>query len=201
MRSLPERIKIFSQSDLYPVISSEFCNNRNVCNIVADIAAAGAKIVQIREKNISDCAMFELAQQCKKITSRYQMLLIIDDRVDIAIAVGADGVHLGQDDFPLCEAKKLAPDILFGVSTHNEKEIHQAIVNGCSYLNIGPIFPTNTMEAFAFFSSLPLENDPEAMKSFIIAIPSWSLNLIPATSSKATQSHIPTSPICFVLIL
>ncbi len=144
MKTLPERIEIFSQSDLYPVVSSEFCNNRNVCNIVADIAAAGAKIVQIREKNISDCAMFDLAQQCKKITSHYQMLLIIDDRVDIAMAVGADGVHLGQDDFPLREAKKLAPDMLFGVSTHNAEEIHQAIADGCSYLNIGPMFPTNT---------------------------------------------------------
>ena len=110
MRSLQERIEIFKSSDLYPVVSSEFCNGRNVCDILAGIASAGAKIVQIREKNISDSAMFELVSRCKLITDRFQMLLIVDDRVDIAMAAGADGVHLGQEDFPLVEAKKIAPD-------------------------------------------------------------------------------------------
>ena len=146
MRTLTERIELFKQSDLYPVVSSEFCNGGNVCDIVSDIASAGAKIIQLREKNISDCAMFELSQQCKKITSHYQMLLIIDDRLDIAMAVGADGVHLGQDDFPLREAKKLAPELLFGISTHNEAEIKKALADDCSYLNIGPIFPTKTKQ-------------------------------------------------------
>lgn len=144
MRTLQERIEIFKSSDLYPVVSSEFCNHRNVCDIVAAIAAAGAKIVQIREKNISDCAMFELVQKCKHITDKYPMLLIVDDRVDIAMAAGADGVHLGQDDFPLTEAKKLSPEMFFGVSTHNAEEIHKALADGCSYLNIGPMFPTST---------------------------------------------------------
>ena len=144
MRTLSERIEIFQKSDLYPVISSEFCNGRNVCDILSGIAAAGAKIVQIREKNISDSAMFELVQRCKKITDRYGMLLIVDDRLDITMAAGADGVHLGQDDFPLTEAKKLAPELFFGVSTHNAEEIRKALSDGCSYLNIGPMFPTNT---------------------------------------------------------
>ena len=144
MRTLSERIEIFKSSDLYPVVSSEFCNGRDVCEILAGIAAAGAKIVQIREKNISDCAMFELVQKCKLITDRYQMLLIVDDRVDIAMAAGADGVHLGQDDFPLRAARKLAPEMIFGVSTHNAEEIKRALADGCSYLNIGPMFPTRT---------------------------------------------------------
>ena len=144
MRSLSERIEIFKSSDLYPVVSSEFCCGRNVCDIVADIASAGAKIVQIREKNISDCAMFELVKKCKLITDHYSMLLIVDDRLDIAMAAGADGVHLGQDDFPLTEAKKLAPEMIFGISTHNADEIRKALADGCGYLNIGPLFPTNT---------------------------------------------------------
>jgi thiamine-phosphate pyrophosphorylase len=144
MRTLSERIETFKSSDLYPVVSSEFCNGRDVCDIVAAIAAAGAKIVQIREKNISDCAMFELVQKCKLITDRYQMLLIVDDRLDIAMAAGADGVHLGQEDFPLTAARKLAPDMFFGVSTHNAEEIRKALADGCSYLNIGPMFPTRT---------------------------------------------------------
>ena len=144
MRTYSERLDIFRSSDLYPVVSSEFCLGRDVCNIVADIASAGAKIVQIREKNLSDCAMFELVKKCREITERYNMLLIVDDRVDIAMAAGADGVHLGQDDFPLTEAKKLAPEMLFGVSTHNAEEIRKALSDGCGYLNIGPMFPTRT---------------------------------------------------------
>ena len=144
MRTLAERIELFKNSDLYPVVSSEFCNGRDVVSIVEAIAAAGAKIVQIREKNLSDAAVFELVKKCKAITDRHQMLLIVDDRVDIAIAAGADGVHLGQDDFPLHEAKKLAPEMLFGISTHNAAEILAALAGNCGYLNIGPMFPTQT---------------------------------------------------------
>ena len=144
MRTLAERIELFKNSDLYPVVSSEFCNGRDVVSIVEAIAAGGAKLVQIREKNLSDSAVFELVKKCKAVTDRYQMLLLVDDRVDIAIAAGADGVHLGQDDFPLQEAKKLAPEMLFGISTHNAEEIRTALAGNCGYLNIGPMFPTQT---------------------------------------------------------
>ena len=144
MRTLSEKLELFNSSDLYPVVSSEFCNGRNVFDIVSGIAAGGAKIIQIREKNISDAAMFELVTKCKAITDRYAMLLIVDDRMDIAMAAGADGVHLGQEDFPLSEAKKLAPELLFGISTHNACEITAALAGNCGYLNIGPMFPTRT---------------------------------------------------------
>ena len=144
MRALSERLEKFRSSDLYPVVSGAFCNGRDVCSIVADIAEAGAGIVQIREKELSDSSMFELVKKCREITDHYAMLLIVDDRVDIAMAAGADGVHLGQEDFPLSEAKKLAPEMLFGVSTHNAEEIRNALADGCSYLNIGPMFPTRT---------------------------------------------------------
>ena len=144
MRTLAERIELFKSSDLYPVVSSEFCNGRSAVEVVAGIAEGGAKLVQIREKNLSDAAMFELVLQCRRITERYQMLLIVDDRLDIAMAAGADGVHLGQEDFPLREAKKLAPDMLLGVSTHNAEEIRAALSGNCAYLNIGPMYQTNT---------------------------------------------------------
>ena len=115
MRTLQQKIALFANSDLYPVVSSEFCNGRSVPDVVSEIASGGAKIVQIREKHLSDQAVFELVKACKIITDRYDMLLIVDDRLDIAMAAKADGVHLGQDDFPLKEAKKLAPEMLFGV--------------------------------------------------------------------------------------
>ena len=144
MRSLQEKTDLFQKSDLYPVVSSEFCNGRNVCDIVADIASGGAKIVQIREKNLPDSIVFDLVKKCRIITDKFNMLLIVDDRLDIAMAAGADGVHLGQDDFPLSEARKLAPEMLFGISTHNAEEISAALAGNCGYLNIGPMFPTHT---------------------------------------------------------
>ena len=154
MRLLEKRIDLFQKSDLYPVVSSEFCNGRSVCDIVHEIALGGAKIVQIREKNRSDSEVFELIKKCKTITDKYQMLLIVDDRLDIAIATQADGVHLGQDDVPLTEARKIAPELLLGISTHNESEITKAITATCSYLNIGPIFPTNTKSVACGFLGL-----------------------------------------------
>ena len=144
MLTLSERIEIFKASDIYPVVSSEFCNGRDVCEIVSGIAAAGARLVQLREKHLSDRDMLELVRKCRKITRRHRMLLLVDDRLDIAMAAGADGVHLGQEDFPLQEARKLAPELLFGISTHNGEEIEAAQAGGCGYLNIGPMFPTGT---------------------------------------------------------
>ena len=139
-----ERIARFAASDIYPVISPEFCSARSVVDVLAGIAAGGAKVVQIRVKNTSTLDLLTLVKQCKMITDQYKMLLIVDDRLDVALAAGADGVHLGQEDFPLREAKKLAPEMLFGVSTHNAPEIHAALADGCGYLNIGPMFPTQT---------------------------------------------------------
>ncbi|MBO7298264.1 MAG: thiamine phosphate synthase [Kiritimatiellae bacterium] len=143
-RTLAERIEMFNSSDIYPVVSSNFCNGRDVTDVVASIARGGAKIVQLREKTCSDHQLFELTKQCKMITDEYNMLLIVDDRLDIALAAGADGVHLGQDDLPISVARNLAPELLLGASTHNKNEILEAMDAGCSYLNMGPMFPTKT---------------------------------------------------------
>ena len=144
MRTLAERLAAFEACSLYPVVSSEFCAGRSVTEVVAAIASGGAKIVQLREKHRSDADLFALARACRKITEAAGMLLIIDDRLDIALASGADGVHLGQEDLPVAEARKLAPELLIGSSTHNSSEVAAAQAAGTGYLNIGPIYPTNT---------------------------------------------------------
>lgn len=139
-----ERIARFAASDIYPVISPEFCAGRSVVDVLAGIASGGAKVVQIRAKNASTIDLLELVRQCKVITDQYGMLLIVDDRLDVALAAGADGVHLGQDDLPVADAVKIAPDLLIGCSTHNPEEITKAQADGCGYLNIGPVYPTQT---------------------------------------------------------
>ncbi len=142
--SLAERMEQFRSATLYPVISSEFCRGRDPAEIFRMAAEAGAKLIQVREKNMSDSDLFRLVCQCRKIANSTRTLLIVDDRVDIALAANADGVHVGQDDLPVAAVKRIAPELIAGVSTHNAEEIRQAIADGADELNIGPVFPTQT---------------------------------------------------------
>jgi len=144
--NLAERMKQFDEIDLYPVISSEYTNNRPVLDVLQAIAEGGAKIVQLREKNIDKCDFYKLAVEYRKITTKYNMLLIINDHLDVALAVDADGVHLGQDDLPLKAARTIAPDLILGSSTHDIPEALEAQKQGASYINIGPINSTNTKQ-------------------------------------------------------
>lgn len=139
-----QRMRAFEESFLYPVVSSEFCGGRDPAEVIDELGSRGARIVQLREKNRSGRDLFELACRCREITAKYRMLLLIDDRLDIALACGADGVHLGQDDLPVAAARRIAPELIVGASTHNADEIAAAQCDGCSYLNIGPIYPTAT---------------------------------------------------------
>ncbi len=153
---LEKRIGAFSRAGLYPVVTSEFCAGRSVPAIVRAIAAGGANLVQIREKKCSLNDLHELVCVCKKITDEYGMLLIVDDHLDVALAAGADGVHLGQDDLPVAAARRIAPELLIGCSTHNPAEISKAQADGCGYLNIGPVYPTQTKSVLC--GALGLEN-------------------------------------------
>lgn len=139
-----QRLENFKQVDLYPVITSTFCAGRPVLDVVRQVLIGGAKIIQLREKEMSKRALFELAQQVKLLADRQKALLIINDHLDVAMAVQADGVHLGQDDLPVPAARQLAPQLIIGLSTHDAAEIEQARQVKPDYINIGPIFKTQT---------------------------------------------------------
>jgi thiamine-phosphate pyrophosphorylase len=158
MKNKNQRIEAFNQIDLYPVTDQELSLGRSNLDILDGLIAGGARIVQLREKHLSKKDFYPLAQAFREKTTKAGMLLIINDHLDIALACGADGVHLGQDDLPLSAAKKLAPYLLIGVSTHNMEEALEAQEQGADYLNIGPIFATQTKEV----SMEPL--GPEAIK-------------------------------------
>lgn len=143
-QTLADRVRAFEAVDLYPVISSEFTNGRPVLEILRGVAAGGARIVQLREKNLALGAFYELATAARAIANEHRMLLLIDDHLDIALLSGADGVHLGQEDLPLRPVLESAPELLIGSSTHNLTEALAAETAGVGYLNIGPIYPTWT---------------------------------------------------------
>lgn len=129
---------------LYPVISQEFCRQFDSLGMLKAILDSGIGMVQLREKSMTKRAIFELARQYREITSTHNVIFIVNDHLDIALAVGADGVHLGQDDLPCTAARSLSPDLIIGVSTHNLSEARLAQAAGASYVNIGPIFKTQT---------------------------------------------------------
>ena len=139
-----ERVEAFRKASVYPVVTTDFCAGRNPLDVVRSILEGGAKVVQVREKTMCDRDYLNLLKEARKLTDEFGALLIADDRLDAALLADADGVHLGQDDLPCAEARKLAPQLFIGVSTHNRDELLAAQRDGCSYLNIGPIFPTGT---------------------------------------------------------
>ena len=121
---------------------------------IREAAAGGATMFQLREKTLSDRELIERARNVRLWTRETGSLFILNDRPDIARLVGADGVHLGQDDMSVREARKiLGPAPLIGVSTHNISQVRQAIHDGADYLGIGPTFPSST-KAFDHFPGL-----------------------------------------------
>jgi thiamine-phosphate pyrophosphorylase len=114
---------------------------------VQEAIAGGAQMIQLREKQLNDRALLDRARQVRRWTKEAGVLFIVNDRVDIARLSEADGVHLGQDDLPIKVARRLlGPDALIGVSTHNLEQVRQAILDGASYLGVGPTFPSGTKD-------------------------------------------------------
>ncbi len=162
MNSTPlhaERMRQFGQAGLYLVTSQALSRGRSTLEIVDAALTGGVRLIQLREKEMPIRDFMQLAAQVRMQTTRAGSLLIINDRVDVALAVGADGVHLGQDDFPIVPARRLAPDLIIGASTHSPAEARAAEQAGASYVNIGPLFPTQTKAwADKFLGLKGLEN-------------------------------------------
>lgn len=105
----------------------------------------GATVLQIREKDKTTREYIELAGKLHRITQKYNVPLIVDDRIDVAMAIGAEGVHLGQSDMPIDIARRiLGPDMIIGATTKTVDQALEAYEKGADYLGVGAIFPTTT---------------------------------------------------------
>ena len=108
---------------------------------------SGVTIVQLREKNLTTNQYYQLAKQVKEITDSYQVPLIIDDRLDVCLAVDAAGLHIGDDELPVSVARQvLGPEKILGVTAKTVKRALEAEEGGADYLGTGAIFPTTTKE-------------------------------------------------------
>lgn len=130
---------------LYVITDAQVIGARSLVSVVESALRGGITVLQYREKKKSTRAMVEEATALAALCRRYRVPFIINDRIDVALAVDADGVHLGQDDMPLPMARRLlGPHRLIGVTVHNPEEIEKAQQDGADYISLAPVFATPT---------------------------------------------------------
>ncbi len=139
---LPQaKLEKLKNTSLYLVTSP----HKNLLSVVESALRGGLELVQYRDKTSDDQIRLSVALALKKLCEQYQALFILNDRVDLALAVDADGVHLGQQDIPMALARRiLGPNKLVGRSTTNPQELQRAIDEGADYIGVGPIYSTPT---------------------------------------------------------
>ncbi len=131
---------------IYPITDTNLTNLSHA-EQVKKLIAGGAEFIQLREKHASAFDFYEAAEKSLKIARKHNVKIIINDRVDIALTLKADGVHLGQDDLPPEKAREmLGKKAIIGFSTHNLKQAIEAKNKPIDYIAIGPVFATNTKE-------------------------------------------------------
>ncbi len=132
-------------TSLYCITAEELSMGRSNIEIVKEMIAAGVKIIQYREK---DKKMKDKYRECsviREITKEAGVTFIVNDDIDLAMIVEADGVHIGQDDLPIAKVRELVGDqMIIGISTHCPAEAQQAVKDGADYIGVGPIFKTAT---------------------------------------------------------
>lgn len=147
-----QRLKKFIEEvTLYPVSCERLAMGRDDLAWLDSVLAGGAKIVQLRDKDSDGLRLFEKARIFRQKTLEAGALFIVNDRVDIALVSGADGVHLGNSDIPAAAVRALAPELIIGVSCNTEEQAATAERRGASYFNIGPLYATRTKDGLSTF--------------------------------------------------
>lgn len=133
---------------IYGILGEKFSLGRTNVDVAQQMVDAGIDVLQYREKT-KDKSLKDIYRECReirRITRDAGIPFIINDYADIALMVGADGIHQGQDDLPIKALRKIAPDMMLGCSTHSPAQAQKAIADGADYIGVGPIFTTQTKE-------------------------------------------------------
>ncbi len=139
------RRTFFSGARLYLVLGRKNTEGRDIETVVEAAVRGGVGAIQLREKDTTAAELLTVARKIKAITRQSGAIFIVNDRVDIAAAADADGVHLGQEDLPIAEARNvLGPGKIIGISTHSTEQARVAEKNGADYIGVGPVFATPT---------------------------------------------------------
>jgi thiamine-phosphate pyrophosphorylase len=143
MPTLPRRLQL---PPLYAILDPEQTKGRAAETALPELLEGGIQWLQLRAKTMPPRDFLELACAARRRTHSSGCRLIVNDRVDIALACAADGVHLGQEDLPLYAARKLMGERIIGISTHDVEQAKEAEAGGADYIGFGPIFGTATKE-------------------------------------------------------
>ena len=132
---------------LYAVTDRRWSEGTTLYEQVEQALQGGVSTLQLREKNLGDEEFLKEAIEIKELCKKYDVPLIINDNVEVAIKCGADGVHVGQEDMEASKVReKVGPDMIIGVSAHNVEEAKRAVSNGADYLGVGAVFSTSTKD-------------------------------------------------------
>lgn len=132
-------------TDLYGITAEEHSRGRSNIEVVKEMIAAGIKVIQYREKEKKMRYKYEECLEIRRLTKEAGVAFIVNDDIDIAMLVKADGVHIGQEDLPIEKVRELVgPDMIIGVSTHSPEQAQDAVRRGADYIGAGPIYRTYT---------------------------------------------------------
>ena len=136
-------------SPLYVILDRSVARGRQLPDLLAGVLAGGGRLVQLREKTMPLVELLAVARRLVQQCRAAGALFIVNDRVDLALACDADGLHVGQGDLPAREARALLrPGMILGVSTHDPEQARRAAADGADYVAVGSIFPTTTKAGF-----------------------------------------------------
>ncbi len=142
-----EKLELLKDFNLYCLTCEEYSLGRKNIDVVKEILEAGVKILQYREKKKSIREKYKETVKIRDLTAQYNALLIVNDHLDLTKIVEADGVHIGQEDYPVEVAKDfLGENFIIGLTTHTKEQVMEALQKGADYIGLGPIFPSYTKE-------------------------------------------------------
>lgn len=163
--------QLIDEVAVYPVSCEQLSGGRSDREWLEAVLAGGARMVQLRDKVSPDNVLLEKARYFREKTAEAGAIFLVNDRVDIALIAGSDGVHVGQDDLPPWEIRRLAPDMIVGLSCNSENDVHELGDDlttgrcGVTYYNVGPIYQTGTKEGLHSFLG------PDAIPRFTRSCP------------------------------
>lgn len=156
---------------LYAVTDRRWSEGTTLYEQVEQALQGGVSTLQLREKNLGDEEFLKEALEIKELCKKYDVPLIINDNVEVAIKCGADGVHVGQEDMEASKVReKVGPDMIIGVSAHNVEEARGAVSNGADYLGVGAVFSTSTKDDVDVLSKETLKDICLAVDVPVVAI-------------------------------
>lgn len=142
----PVSLSFRSRRGLYAIVDPERCHGRDLVALAEAILRGGCAMLQLRAKHASDRDRLTWMRALRERAHAHGVPFIVNDRPDLAVLASADGLHLGQDDLPIAEARKIVGSMPIGLSTHRESEVRAAVLAGADMIGFGPVFETKSKE-------------------------------------------------------